>query len=81
MELADVIGLAGVPLIAALVQVAKAWITEERAYPLLALALGLTLNVGIAIARGNDVATALLLGVVAGLAASGLYSQGRILIR
>lgn len=81
MELIDVIGLAGVPLIAALVQVAKSWVTEERYYPLLALALGLGLNVGIATARGGDIATALLLGVVAGLAASGLYSQGRTLAR
>lgn len=81
MELVDVIGLAGVPLIAALVQVAKAWIAEERFYPLLALVLGLGLNLGIALARGGDVATALMLGVVAGLAASGLYSQGKTLAR
>ncbi len=81
MELVDVIGLLGVPLIAALVQVAKSWVSEERFYPLLALAFGLALNVGIALARGADVPTALLLGVVAGLAASGLYSQGKTLVR
>lgn len=79
MELRDVIGLAGVPLIAALVQVAKAWIKEERYYPLLALAMGLALNVGVALALGGNLPTALVLGLVAGLAASGLYSQGKTL--
>ena len=79
MELVDVIGLAGVPLIAALVQVAKAWVGEERYYPLLALAMGLGLNVGIALARDGALPTAVLLGLVAGLAASGLYSQGKTL--
>ena len=81
MELTDVIGLAGVPLIVALVQVAKAWIVEERLYPVLALVLGLALNVGIAAARGSDIPAAVLLGVVAGLAASGIYSQGKTIVR
>lgn len=81
MELVDVIGLAGVPLIAALVQVAKAWVGEERYYPMMALALGLALNTGIALARHGDFPTAVLLGLVAGLAASGLYSQGKTLAR
>mgnify|MGYP001593523801 CR=1 FL=1 len=80
MELADVIGLAGVPLIAALVQVAKTWVEDSRYYPLFALALGLGLNAGIALARGGDMPTALVLGLVAGLAASGLYSQGKTLV-
>ena len=80
MELVDVIGLAGVPLIVALVQVAKAWVAEERYYPLMALGMGLGLNVGVALARGRDVPTALLLGLVAGLAASGLYSQGKTMV-
>jgi hypothetical protein len=81
MELQDVIGLAGVPLIAALVQVAKAWIGDDRYYPLFALALGLALNLGIALARGGDLPTATLLGLVAGLAASGLYSGGKTLAK
>ncbi|MDO8689655.1 MAG: hypothetical protein Q7R39_06540 [Dehalococcoidia bacterium] len=79
MELGDFVGLAGIPLIAALVQVAKSWVDEERYYPALAIALGLILNLGIALARGADVPTAVILGVVAGLAASGLYSQGKTL--
>ncbi len=80
MEVVDVIGLAGVPLIVALVQVAKAWVADERYYPLMALVMGLGLNVGVALARGRDVPTALLLGVAAGLAASGLYSQGKTMV-
>ncbi len=81
MELLDVIGLAGVPLIAALVQIAKSWVSDERYYPVIALAVGLTLNLGIAYARQSDLPTAVLLGLVAGLAASGLYSQGKTLVR
>ncbi|MDP2726561.1 MAG: hypothetical protein Q8P59_03365 [Dehalococcoidia bacterium] len=81
MELGDVIGLAGVPFIAALVQVAKAWVAEDRYYPLLALAVGLILNIGIALARSGDLPTAVVLGLVAGLAASGLYSGGKTLAR
>lgn len=81
MELTDVIGLAGVPLIVALVQVTKAWVVEERLYPVLALVLGLALNIGLAAARGSDLPAAVLLGIVAGLAASGLYSQGKTIVR
>ncbi len=79
MELSDFIGLAGIPLIVALVQVAKSWVSEDRYYPVLAVAMGLILNLGIAQARGADLPTAMMMGLVAGLAASGLYSQGKTL--
>ena len=75
MELSDVWGLAGLPFITALVQVAKPWVTDERWWPVLAMALGLALNVGIALARASDLPTAVVLGVVVGLAAAGLYNS------
>ena len=80
MELADVWGLAGVPLIAALVQVAKAWVADKRWYPVLAMAMGLGLNVGIAWARAGDMPTAVVLGLVTGLAASGLFNAQKTLL-
>ena len=75
MELSDVWGLAGLPFITALVQVAKPWVPDERWWPVLAMALGLALNVGIALAQASDLPTAVVLGVVVGLAAAGLYNS------
>lgn len=77
MDTNSFIGLAGVPLIVALVQVAKAWVKDERYYPLASLALGLAINLGLALAREGDLPTAILVGLIAGLAASGLYSQAK----
>ncbi len=77
MEYGDFIGLAGFPVIAALVQVFKPWISDDRWTPIIALALGIIINVGIAVQAGNDVVLAVLLGIVTGLAASGLYSQAK----
>lgn len=71
------IGLAGFPIITALVSVFKPWLPDERLHPPLALALGILLNVGIAYYQATDLVLALLLGVVTGLAASGLYSQAK----
>ena len=75
----DLIGLAGVPLIVALVEAVKrVWPDlESRWYPLVALAWGEALNLGLAALLGQDWGRAALLGLVAALAASGLYSGGK----
>ncbi len=77
----DWAGLAGVPLIVALVEAVKRTFPELEArwWPVLALAWGVALNLGLAAALGRDWRTALVLGVVAGLAAAGLYSGTRTL--
>ncbi len=80
MELGDVIGLAGVPLVVGLVQILKPFVPDARFYPLAALVLGVALNVAGAAVFGLDVPRAVFAGLVAGLAASGLYSQGRALM-
>ena len=77
MEMIDIVGLAGVPVIVAAVEIAKPFTPDRRFYPLIALALGLALNLGVALALDSDPRRAVLLGLVAGLAASGLYSQGK----
>lgn len=77
MEMRELVGLAGVPLIVALVQVSKAWVQDERYWPLLAMGWGLVLNLGIALALHSDLATAIVYGIVAGLAAAGLYDVGK----
>ena len=78
MELIDLVGLAGVPVIIAAVQIVKSFVEDRRFYPIIALVVGLILNMIAAVATQSDPRRALLLGLVAGLAASGLYSQGKM---
>ena len=74
MQLTDFVGLASVPVLIGLVEVCKRWIDDDRYYPLIALALGIIINLAIAYRTGTDYTLAVLVGVVAGLASSGLYS-------
>lgn len=66
-------GLAATPVITALLQVAKQWI-PERTWPLAAMALGVAWNVGLTLGTDEFTRTTVFLGIVVGLAASGLYS-------
>lgn len=77
MDVREFIGLAGVPVIVGLVEVAKLWVKDSRWYPLLALGFGIGLNVGVALSLGRPGPEGVLMGIVAGLAASGLYSGVR----
>lgn len=73
------LGLTGIPVTAALTELIKRSIPElpRRFIPLVALAVSLLLNVGLAPGFGIDTRTAVVMGLVAGLAASGLYSAGK----
>ena len=62
------------PLIVGVVQVFKPLIPDARLYAVLALALGIVANVGIAYARNGDLIEAAIAGTLAGLSAAGLYS-------
>ncbi|MDD4984221.1 MAG: hypothetical protein PHQ43_00330 [Dehalococcoidales bacterium] len=79
----SIVALGGVPLILGLVQLFKPFITDSRLYPLLAVCFGLTINLIAGWALGANVPidwiTALFNGIIAGLAASGLYSAGSTL--
>ena len=81
--IASLVALGGVPLILGLVQLFKPFITDTRYYPLVALAFGLIINLiaGWALGAGcaTDWVTALFNGIIAGMAASGLYSAGSTL--
>ena len=81
MELSDFVGLAAVPVVVGLVEVCKRWISDDRWYPIIALAFAVIINVAIAYQTAGDYLLAVLLGVVAGLAASGLYSGGKAVAR
>ena len=83
MELRELVGLAGVPVIVALVEVVKK-VKPDMAdgwYPLCALAFGIGLNVLLGWKLGVDPVVAVVTGLVAGLAASGLYSQTKAVMR
>ena len=81
--LRSVLGLAGVPLLVALTQMFKPFVPSARWYPLLAVCFGLVLNLLVAWAMSingrAEWAAAALMGILAGLAASGLYSSARTL--
>ena len=76
----SIVALGGVPLILGLVQLFKPFITDTRFYPLVALGFGLAINLVAGWALGASMATdwvtALFNGIIAGMAASGLYSAG-----
>ena len=79
----SIVALGGVPLILGLVQLFKPFITDTRFYPLIALGFGLAINLVAGWALGASMATdwvtALFNGIIAGLAAGGLYSAGSTL--
>lgn len=68
------IGLAGIPLVLALVQAFKPFVDDKRFWPIMAMILGVILNVAIACLMAGDMSTGVMLGIVTGLAAVGLYS-------
>ena len=76
-ELQQLIGIAGVPVIVALVQVLKPWIKNADTYPLISCAMGVALNMAIAYFMRENRVEAAAAGIIAGLAASGLYEVGR----
>ncbi|MGQ9676578.1 MAG: hypothetical protein ACUVX1_13030 [Chloroflexota bacterium] len=78
-ELRQFLGLAGFPVVAGLVEVAKRAAPElgERWWPLVALGLGVVFNLLVGWRLGVDLWLAGILGLVTGLAASGLYSQAK----
>jgi hypothetical protein len=73
----SLIGLAGAPLVVALVQLIRVtWPgVPSRLLPALTLGVAIALNVGLAPMVGADWRLAILVGMVTGLTASGLYSQ------
>ncbi len=73
----SLVGIAGAPLVIALVQLVR--VTEpglpSRYVPALTLLLAVLLNLFLATLVGTPLTLALIVGLVTGLTASGLYSQ------
>ncbi len=77
LDVSQLVGLAGVPLIVAAVEACKRIIffRDDSTWPFLAIFWGVALNEFLAWILKTDLAVAAVLGLVAGLAASGLYSH------
>src|SRR3972149_11128220 len=79
----SIVALGGVPLILGLVQLFKSFISDTRFYPLVALGFGLAINLiagwALGASASSDWVTALFNGIIAGMAAGGLYSAGSTL--
>ena len=81
MDVNQLYGLAGIPVIAALIQVFKNTLPEcpDRFWPLISLALGITFNMLLGWGLGAELWVAAVIGLVVGLSASGFYSQSKTL--
>jgi hypothetical protein len=81
MDVSQFYGLAGVPVVVALVEVFKRWVTDDRWWPILAVFFGVGLNLMLAGILKTPLAPAVVIGVVVGLAGSGLYSGDKTIRR
>jgi len=83
MELADYAGLAGIPIVIAIVQVLKGVFpdVDGRYWPLFALPIAVVWTVGLAlILRQPEVLVALAISVIVWVSAMGAFSGGKALL-
>lgn len=76
--LKSLIGIGGVPFILGLTQLLKSWVSDTRWYAPISVLWGLAINIGLAYAMGavdrQVFIKTVFMGIMAGLAACGLYS-------
>jgi len=70
-------GMAAVPFIVAILQAVKLLGLPARVVPFAAMLIGVAWNVGLTAGTGEFDRTSIFLGLIVGLAASGLYSAAR----
>jgi uncharacterized membrane protein len=73
-NLASYLFFGSVGIILGLVQVVKLWIGDTRTYPIFSIVFGLIINIGLAKVTGVDLVSSIVMGVIAGLSAAGIYS-------
>ncbi len=78
-DLKNLLYLGSVPIIIALVQVVKQWVTDTRWYSLASIMFGIVVNLLIGVSSGLNWMTSAFMGIVSGLTASGLYSTNSTL--
>ena len=72
-------GMAAVPIITAALQAVKPFL-PKRVLPFVAMVMGVAWNVGLTAGTDEFDRTTIFLGIMIGLAASGLYSAGRAVV-
>lgn len=77
IDIATFAGLGGIPVIVAAVYILKGYITDPRAWPVLAVVLGVVWCVALRLVLGDPWQPAILEGVVVGLMSSGSWSVGK----
>lgn len=80
-ELTDLVGVAGAPLVTAIVAIVRPWLPDDRWIPVITLIVAVVLNEALAAASDGQWAKAAIRGVIAGLVASGLYGQAKVMIK
>lgn len=76
VDLTQLWGLGSVALIIPIVSLIKPFLRDQRLYPVAALVLGVSINVLLALVLGKSLETGIVLGLVSGLSASGLWDTG-----
>jgi hypothetical protein len=69
----DVVGVAGMPIIVLLVGVLKQWVPDRRWWPVLAIAIGVAINLVAGWALGAPLQRSILYSLLTGAAAAGYY--------
>lgn len=72
-------GVGGLTVVLGLVALLKGFVSDKRWYPVLALAGGVAWNLLLAAVLGQRLGPAIVLGLLVGLMASGLYSGQKAL--
>lgn len=80
IDIATFAGLGGIPVIVAAVFILKAYVTDPRAWPVLAVALGVAWCVGIRLVLGDPWQPAIVEGFVVGLMSSGAWSATKTFV-
>lgn len=68
--------MGGLALCTALVQVCKRWVKDSSLYPLIAMGIGILLNIAVGLRLGTDLVACVFAGIIVGLYACGIYSVG-----
>lgn len=77
IDISTFAGLGGIPVIVALVYILRSYITDSRAWPVLAVILGVVWCVSLRLVLGEAWQPAVLEGVIIGLMSSGAWSAGK----
>lgn len=68
--------LGSVPIVMAAVQLAKQWVLDTRWYAVISLLVGIAFNVSVSAYLRQPLFPALIMGMIAGFSAAGIYSAG-----